>query len=123
APAAASRARSGWRPSAGELLLVFVADEETGGSLGAQWLTQTHPEKVRCELLVNEGGGGSFEYAGRRLYGVCCAEKGVFRFTVSTDGGAGRASMPGMGENARLKMAPELARLAARRPASLRAAA
>src|SRR5438067_8234398 len=31
--AAASLARSGWRPAAGELLIVAVVDEETGGSL------------------------------------------------------------------------------------------
>jgi acetylornithine deacetylase/succinyl-diaminopimelate desuccinylase-like protein len=116
AAAAASLARSGWRPARGELLIAAVVDEETGGKLGAQWITETHPEKVRCDLLVNEGGGAVFEYGGRRRYGVCCAEKGVFRFTVSTDGVAGHASMPGMGENALLKMAPLLERLAARQP-------
>ena len=114
--AAAALARSGWRPARGELLIVAVVDEETGGELGAQWITETHPEKVRCDLLVNEGGGAVFEYGGRRRYGVCCAEKGVFRFTVTTDGVAGHASMPGMGENALLKMAPVLERLAARQP-------
>jgi acetylornithine deacetylase/succinyl-diaminopimelate desuccinylase-like protein len=114
--AAASLARSGWRPARGELLIVAVADEETGGSLGAQWITENHPDKVRCDLLVNEGGGAFFEYGDRRCYGVCCAEKGVFRFTVTTDGVAGHASMPGMGDNALLKMAPLLDRLAARQP-------
>jgi acetylornithine deacetylase/succinyl-diaminopimelate desuccinylase-like protein len=120
--AAASLARSGWRPARGELLIVAVVDEETGGSLGAQWITQNHPEKVRCDLLVNEGGGAVFEYGGppaQRCYGVCCAEKGVFRFTVSTDGVAGHASMPSMGENALLKMGPVLERLAARQPSLL----
>jgi acetylornithine deacetylase/succinyl-diaminopimelate desuccinylase-like protein len=115
--AAASLARSGWRPAGGELLIAAVVDEETGGSLGAEWITRTHPQKVRCDMLVNEGGGGFFEYGGKRFYGVCCAEKGVFRFTVTTDGVAGHASMPGMGENALLKLAPVLERLAARQPA------
>jgi acetylornithine deacetylase/succinyl-diaminopimelate desuccinylase-like protein len=118
--AAAGLARAGWRPARGELLIVAVADEETGGALGAQWICKEHPEKVRCDLLVNEGGGAVFEYGGppaRRHYGVCCAEKGVFRFTVTTDGVAGHASMPKMGENALLKMAPVLERLAARQPA------
>jgi acetylornithine deacetylase/succinyl-diaminopimelate desuccinylase-like protein len=114
--AAASLARSGWRPARGELLVVCVVDEETGGSEGAQWLTATHPDRVRCDLLVNEGGGGVFEYAGRRLYGVCCAEKGVFRFRVTTDGVAGHASMPRLGDNALLKMAPLLERLGSRQP-------
>ena len=114
--AAAGLAREGWRPARGDLLVVAVADEETGGELGAKWLCETHPEKVRCDLLVNEGGGAVFEYGGTRCYGVCCAEKGVFRFNVSTDGVAGHASMPSMGENALLKMAPVLERLGARQP-------
>ena len=114
--AAAALAREGWRPARGALIVVCVVDEETGGELGAQWITQTHPEKVRCDLLINEGGGAVFEYRGRRCYGVCCAEKGVFRFNVITDGVAGHASMPGMGENALLKMAPVLDALAARQP-------
>jgi len=115
--AGATLARSGWRPARGELLIVSVVDEETGGALGAQWITETHPEKVRCDMLINEGGGAFFDYAGKRCYGVCCAEKGVFRFTLSTAGVAGHASMPGMGENALLKMGPLLERLAARQPA------
>ena len=117
--AGASLARSGWRPSRGELLIVTVVDEETGGELGAQWITETHPEKVRCDLVINEGGGAVFELPGpppRRCYGVCCAEKGVFRFTITTSGVAGHASMPGLGENALLKMAPLLERLGSRQP-------
>ncbi|HEY2632485.1 MAG TPA: M20/M25/M40 family metallo-hydrolase [Solirubrobacteraceae bacterium] len=115
--AATHLARGGWRPARGELLIVAVVDEETGGEKGAKWLTETHPEKVRCDMLLNEGGGPHFELDGSRYYGVCCAEKGVFRFTVTTDGTAGHASMPKMGENALLKMAPVLERFAMRQPA------
>jgi acetylornithine deacetylase/succinyl-diaminopimelate desuccinylase-like protein len=114
--AAVGLARSGWRPTRGELLVVAVVDEETGGELGAKWLTENHPEKVRCDMLLNEGGGPSFELGGQRYYGVCCAEKGVFRFTVTTEGAAGHASMPKLGENALLKMAPVLERFAERQP-------
>jgi acetylornithine deacetylase/succinyl-diaminopimelate desuccinylase-like protein len=114
--AAASLAREGWRPARGELLIVTVVDEETGGELGAKWITEQHPDKVRCDLLINEGGGAVFEYGGHRRYGVCCAEKGVFRFTLATDGVAGHASMPAMGDNALLKLAPLLARLGERQP-------
>jgi acetylornithine deacetylase/succinyl-diaminopimelate desuccinylase-like protein len=116
--AAATRlAREGWRPARGELLVVAVVDEETGGELGAKWLTENHAEKVRCDMLLNEGAGSCFELAGQRYYGVCCAEKGVFRFTVSAEGVAGHASMPKLGENALLKLAPALERLASRQPA------
>jgi acetylornithine deacetylase/succinyl-diaminopimelate desuccinylase-like protein len=115
AVAAAALARSSWRPARGSLKLMFVSDEETGGDFGAQWLTATHPDKVRCDMLLNEGGGESFDYRGRR-YGVCCAEKGVFRFRVMAHGTAGHASLPRAGENALLKLAPVLAALAERQP-------
>jgi acetylornithine deacetylase/succinyl-diaminopimelate desuccinylase-like protein len=115
--AVAGLAREGWRPARGELLVVAVGDEETGGELGARWLCETHPEKVRCDMLLNEGGGPHFELEGQRYYGVCCAEKGVFRFTVATDGAAGHASMPKLGDNALLKLAPVLERFATRQPA------
>ncbi len=114
--AAISLARSGWRPARGRLLVVCVVDEETGGAEGAQWLTAAHPDKVRCDFLLNEGGGGILEYRGRRLYCVGCAEKGVFRFRLLTAGVAAHASMPRLGDNALLKMAPLLDRLGARQP-------
>ena len=114
---AASLARAGWRPPHGDLLVVAVADEEAGGHWGAKWLVEEHPDAVRCDYLVNEGGGSVMEYGGRRLYGVCCAEKGVFRFTITTEGTAGHASIPRMGDNALLKMGPLLDRLAGRQPA------
>jgi acetylornithine deacetylase/succinyl-diaminopimelate desuccinylase-like protein len=112
AVAAASLVRSGWRPHRGQLKLVVSADEETGGDLGARWLTETHPERVRCDLLLNEGGGSVFEFEGRRRYGVCCAEKGIFRFQLTARGTAGHASLPKTGDNALLKLGPVLQRLA-----------
>jgi acetylornithine deacetylase/succinyl-diaminopimelate desuccinylase-like protein len=112
AVAGAALARGGWRPQRGALKLVFVSDEETGGDLGAHWLTDAHPDKVRCDMLLNEGGGEVFEYGGRRRYGVCCAEKGIFRFNVTALGTAGHASLPRTGDNALLKLGPVLARLA-----------
>jgi acetylornithine deacetylase/succinyl-diaminopimelate desuccinylase-like protein len=114
--AAVALARAGWRPARGELLICAVVDEETGGALGAQWLTETHPDKVRCDYVINEGGGPFFEYGGARRYGVCCAEKGVFRFKLITDGVAGHASLPKMGDNALLKLGPLLERLGERQP-------
>jgi acetylornithine deacetylase/succinyl-diaminopimelate desuccinylase-like protein len=116
AVAAATLARSDWRPARGALKLVFVADEETGGDVGARWLTEQHPDKVRCDLLLNEGGGASFTYGGRRHYGVCCGEKGIFRLKLTARGAAGHASLPRTGDNALLKLAPVLQRLAEAQP-------
>ena len=104
-------AREGWRPERGELLVRSVVDEEAGSGRGARWLVEHHADTVRCDMLINEGGGSVFDLDGRRCYGVCCAEKGVFRFTLTTEGVAGHASIPGMGDNALLKMAPLLRRL------------
>jgi acetylornithine deacetylase/succinyl-diaminopimelate desuccinylase-like protein len=112
AVAAASLTRGGWRPARGHLRLVFVSDEETGGEVGARWLTETHPDAVRCDMLLNEGAGEVFEYNGLRRYGVCCAEKGIFRFLLTARGAAGHASLPKTGDNALLKLAPVLQRLA-----------
>ncbi|HZO77895.1 MAG TPA: M20/M25/M40 family metallo-hydrolase [Solirubrobacteraceae bacterium] len=107
---AVALASSGWRPARGQLRLMFVSDEETGGGLGARWLSEQHPDKVRCDMLINEGAGEVFEYGGRRLYGVCCGEKGLFRFRLTARGVAGHASLPRMGDNALLKLAPVLAK-------------
>jgi acetylornithine deacetylase/succinyl-diaminopimelate desuccinylase-like protein len=106
--AAVSLAREGWRPAAGDLLVVVVVDEEVGGHEGAIWLTENHPGKVRCDELLNEGAGSVIPFGGAPVYGVCVAEKGVFRFTLTTTGTAGHASMPRIADNALLKLAPVL---------------
>ncbi len=116
AVAAAALAKNGWRPQHGTLKLVFVSDEETGGDVGAHWLTSTHADRVRCDMLLNEGGGEVFEWDGGRRYGVCCAEKGIFRFKLTARGVAGHASLPRTGENALLKLAPALQRIADAKP-------
>jgi len=110
-------AEEGWRPEAGELMIVVTADEEAGGGYGAKWLCREQSEKVRCDLVVNEGAGELLEFDGRRVYGVCVAEKGVFRFTLSTRGVAGHASVPRIGDNALTKLGPLLEALSQGRPA------
>jgi acetylornithine deacetylase/succinyl-diaminopimelate desuccinylase-like protein len=106
---ACALAESGWRPASGELKIVLTADEEAGAEHGAQWLCAEHPDKVRADVVVNEGAGASFEYGERRVYPVCVAEKGVFRFTLTAHGRAGHASIPRIGDNALTKLAPLLA--------------
>jgi acetylornithine deacetylase/succinyl-diaminopimelate desuccinylase-like protein len=106
-----SLGRDGWRPAQGELKLVITADEEMGADKGARWLCEQHPEKVHADLVVNEGGGDSFEVGGKRFYPLCVGEKGVCRFWLRARGIAGHASIPGLGDNALLKLAPALERL------------
>jgi acetylornithine deacetylase/succinyl-diaminopimelate desuccinylase-like protein len=109
--AAALLGRQGWRPAAGELLVVVTADEERGAAIGARWLCEQHPDKVRADMVVNEGGGPWFELGGRRFYTIAVGEKGIFRFRVRTRGRAGHASVPALGDNALLRMARVLERL------------
>ena len=104
--AACSLAEEGWRPESGELLVIVTADEEAGAVQGAKWLCEQMPDKVRCDVIVNEGGGDSFSFRDRRIYLVEVAEKGVFRFTLTTHGSAGHASIPRIGDNALTKLAP-----------------
>ena len=113
--AAVSLAEEGWRP-VGELLVVITADEEAGAEFGAQWLCTEHADKVRCDFMVNEGAGEILDFDGRRVYGVCVAEKGVFRFTITTHGEAGHASIPRIGDNALTKLAPLLQAMGDRQP-------
>lgn len=109
--AAAWLGRQGWRPERGALKVIVTADEECGAHLGARWLCEEHPEKAHADLVVNEGGGAMFELDGRRFYTVAVGEKGVFRFKLSAHGRAGHASVPSLGDNALLRLAPVLARL------------
>jgi acetylornithine deacetylase/succinyl-diaminopimelate desuccinylase-like protein len=109
--AGAALAREGWRPPRGELKIMSVVDEEVGGHLGAKYLTQERPDLVRCDYLLNEGAGPVIPFGERRLFGVCCAEKGTFRFAVRTRGRAGHASVPAMADNALLKLLPLVERL------------
>lgn len=114
--AALQLAESGWRPASGDLLVVVLVDEETGGAEGAQWICEHHPEAVRCDYVLNEGAGSVIPYEGRRYIGVCVAEKGVFRFRLTTDGVAGHASIPKIGDNALLKVSPLLDAMRDRQP-------
>ena len=109
--AAVSLAHGGWRPASGDLLVVVTADEERGAEYGAQWLCRERPDLVRCDMVVNEGGGVAIDHGGRRFYTVALGEKGVCRLRLRTQGRAGHASLPRIGENAVLKMAPLLERL------------
>ena len=78
APPRRSRA-SGWRGK-GDLLVVVVVDEETGGAEGAQWICSEHPDKVRADYLLNEGAGSLVPV--RRPEGVRRLRRGEGRLSL-----------------------------------------
>jgi acetylornithine deacetylase/succinyl-diaminopimelate desuccinylase-like protein len=115
AVAIASLAREGFRPP-GDLVFVASADEEVGPEHGLMWLCEEHPDLVRVDYAVNEGGGERVVLGGRPFYLCAAAEKMSSPIRITVHGRAGHASMPEIAENALVKAAPLIERLAAHRP-------
>jgi acetylornithine deacetylase/succinyl-diaminopimelate desuccinylase-like protein len=115
AVAMASLAREGFKPP-GDLVFVAAADEEVGESYGLEWLCQEHPDAVRVDYAINEGGGERVEFGGRAFYLCAAAEKMSSPVKVTVHGRSGHASLPGIADNALVKAAPLIERLAAYRP-------
>ncbi len=115
AVAIASLAREGFKPP-GDLVFVAAADEEVGNNFGLQWLCDEHPDAVRVDYAINEGGGERIELGGNAFYLCATAEKMSAPFRVVVHGRSGHASMPGIADNALVKTAPLIERLAAYRP-------
>jgi acetylornithine deacetylase/succinyl-diaminopimelate desuccinylase-like protein len=115
AVAFASLAREGYEPS-GDLLLIATADEEVGDHFGLSWLVEEHPDAVRCDFAINEGGGDRLVVGGRVLYLCGVAEKMTAPFRLRVRGRSGHASMPGIADNALVKAARLIEALGAYRP-------
>jgi acetylornithine deacetylase/succinyl-diaminopimelate desuccinylase-like protein len=115
AVAIASLAREGFEP-AGDLIFVAAADEEVGADFGISWLCREHPEAVRAEYALNEGGGDRMKLGGRVFYLLATAEKMSSPFRLSVFGRSGHASQPGIADNALVKAARLIERLAELRP-------
>jgi acetylornithine deacetylase/succinyl-diaminopimelate desuccinylase-like protein len=110
AVAMASLAREGFEP-AGDLIFAACADEEVGAGFGLQWLVEAHPEAVRAEYCINEGGGDRLILDGRVFYVCSTAEKMSAPFRLTVHGRSGHASRPGIADNALVKAAPLIERL------------
>ena len=115
AVAIASLAREGFRPS-GDLVFIAAADEEVGKSFGLEWLCAEHPDAVRVDYAINEGGGDRVELGGSAFYLCASAEKMTAPFRLRVRGRSGHASMPGIADNALLKAALLIQALGAYRP-------
>ncbi len=87
------------RTRAGELpkrpvTLVFTADEEAGGVQGAHSIVDQRPEWLEgCTEGIGEVGGFSTTIAGKRIYLVETAEKGMAWLRLRANGTAGHGSM------------------------------
>jgi acetylornithine deacetylase/succinyl-diaminopimelate desuccinylase-like protein len=110
AVAMATLAREGFAPT-GDLVFVACADEEVGDDYGLSWLCREHPETVRADYCVNEGGGDRVVPDGRPVYLCSTAEKTGSPFVLHVRGRSGHASMPGISDNALVRAARLIERL------------
>jgi acetylornithine deacetylase/succinyl-diaminopimelate desuccinylase-like protein len=115
AVAIASLQREGFEP-AGDLIFCSVADEEVGTGYGLPWLCEHHPDLVRCDYAINEGASDRLQLGGGVYYLCSTAEKMSAPFRIRVHGRSGHASMPGIADNALVKAARLIERLAAYRP-------
>jgi acetylornithine deacetylase/succinyl-diaminopimelate desuccinylase-like protein len=116
AVAMASLAREGFRPS-GDLIFAATADEEAGHGFGLEWLCEAHPDAVRCDFAINEGGGDRIELEdGTPVYLPTVAEKMTAPFRLTVHGRSGHASMPRIADNALVNAVQLIERIADYRP-------
>lgn len=106
-------ALDGFRP-AGTLLYLAVADEEAGGTYGAQWLVEHHRDALACDYLITEPGGFRLPWPspGALKLPVTVAEKGSYWCTLRTSGTPGHGSRPLRSDNALVKAAEVVRRVA-----------
>ncbi|MEU2335671.1 M20/M25/M40 family metallo-hydrolase [Streptomyces sp. NPDC006654] len=88
------RLRSGRKPPR-DIVLAFLADEEAGGTYGARFLVDRHPDLFEgVTEAISEVGGFSFTVNDqRRLYLIQTAEKGMHWMKLKVAGTAGHGSM------------------------------
>src|SRR3984885_6904442 len=87
------RLREGRRP-ARDVGLAFTADEEAGGTWGAQFLIEQHAEYFEgVTEAIGEVGGFSVPVGDQRVYAVQTAEKGLAWMRLTASGTAGHGSM------------------------------
>jgi len=100
----------------GDIIFAATSDEERGGNAGVGWLIKNHPEKIRADYVVNEGGGESFPINRKHVFTIQTAEKGVNWLRIKAKGSPGHGSRPGMADNAVLRIAEVAAKLGTHKP-------
>jgi acetylornithine deacetylase/succinyl-diaminopimelate desuccinylase-like protein len=108
-------AERGVRPR-GDLVYFAVADEEAGSAHGARWVADHHPDAIRCDYLLTESGGLHDGPAEAPAIGISVGEKGVAWRRLRVRGTPGHGSMPYRIDNALVKAAAVVQRLAEYRP-------
>ena len=83
------------QPLKRDVIFLALADEETGGEFGAQWMAREHAHLISdAEYALNEGGGGVMVVNGQRYITIQAGEKGTSRFYLRARGKPGHGSVP-----------------------------
>lgn len=95
-----------------ELIFAFLADEEAGGFVGANWLVRHRPELFEGAVeAISEVGGYSVTFGDDvRAYLIQTAEKGMLWLRLTAEGTPGHGSMLHR-DNAVAKLAAAVARV------------
>jgi acetylornithine deacetylase/succinyl-diaminopimelate desuccinylase-like protein len=111
-------ADSGFRPK-GTLLYLAVADEESQGVWGADWLLEHERDAVYADYVLTESGGLQIPTAHGPRLPVLVGERGTYWSTMTIRGTPGHASAPYATDNALATAADVVRRLAAFRPPAI----
>jgi len=99
----------------GDIILVIVSDEETGGDLGAKYLVENHADLFEgVRYAIGEFGGFTLYVGKQRFYPIMVAEKQPCWMKATLQGPGGHGSMPIRG-GAMAKLSRMLGRLDKRR--------
>src|SRR5258707_433587 len=102
---------SGFKPK-GTLVYSAVADEESLGTYGAQWLTEHQWDDVKTDYLVTEFGGVRLPIGSGAKLPIMTAEKGSQWTRLRVKGKPGHGSMPYKSGNALVKASELITRIA-----------
>ncbi len=100
----------------GDLVFIGVADEEAGGTWGAQYLVDHHRDAVEADYVLTEFGGVPTHTAEGLALTLSVAEKGLAWRRLRVAGTPGHGSMPYGTDNALVTAAEVVRRLADYRP-------
>jgi acetylornithine deacetylase/succinyl-diaminopimelate desuccinylase-like protein len=103
--------QSGFRPK-GTLIYSAMSDEEALGTWGAKWLTEKAWDDVKCDFLVTEFGGARIPIGTGAKLPIMVAEKGSQWTRLRVKGTPGHGSMPYKSDNALVKAAELITRIA-----------
>jgi acetylornithine deacetylase/succinyl-diaminopimelate desuccinylase-like protein len=104
-------ASSGFRPR-GDMLFVAVADEESASTYGLRWLADNHRDAIEADLVLTENGGVHTRTGEVPHITMNVAEKGVAWRRLRITGTPGHGSMPFRSDNALVKAAAVVTKLA-----------